>query len=209
MPSLFEMAQALEARGHDHGNAMEAALVQMEIAAEQNVPVEVPETIAADAALVRAALENGGKVEVTVRSKKTGDHVYVTLTCKKGKPGGGFVSRATAAGRIGLAEATIVDASDPNKEWPENRIGTYSVKRQHMNVNAMSDPKRGWAATKILAWVRGEFDMLAVADVFVATRCCRCGRKLKHPESVSALVGPECRNKANQGQHAAYVGTVA
>lgn len=185
------------------GSLME--MVQMFETAEQPVPDVVP----ADAALVRSALENGGKVEVTVRSKKTGDHVYVTLTCKKGKPGGGFLSRATAAGRVGLGEATIVDATDPNREFPDNRIGTYSVARKHMNVKLGSDIHRGWAATKIMAWVRGEFALTDVADVFIATRCCRCGRKLTHPESVAALVGPECRNKANAGQHAAYAGAVA
>lgn len=218
MGALTDMAAMFE----DHGNAAECAMVKAEMDAEYETLVQaealvvpdddtvIPTEVPADLAKVMGALTNGGRAEITVRSKKSGEHVYVTLTCKQRKPDGkGFVSRATAAGRVGIQDAHIVDCTDPNREFPDNRIGTYATKSGKFNPRAEADPKRVWAADFLLRWVRGEIDITGCADIFIATRCCRCGRKLTHPESVVGLIGPECRNHANEGKHAAYAGAVA
>lgn len=171
-------------------------------------PRAIPETVAATAARVRAALEDGGRVELTVRSKQSGAHVYVTLTCKKRKPGGGYFARNTEQGRVGLADADRVEVRDTNLDWPNDRVGAYLPAKGRFYGDQGVDAARLWAGRNVFAWALGDHDLAGLADVFIATRCCRCGHKLKHPESVERLIGPECASKILKGQHAKYAAPV-
>jgi hypothetical protein len=168
--------------------------------------VQVPEKVQVSADALRQALEDGGRAEVTVRSKKTGAHVYVTLSCKKRKPDGpGYLSRGTKAGRVGLADADKIDAADPDLEFPDNQIGAYGKKSDRFYPNKGVDPARVWAADHVIAWALGAFPMLdAQADVFLATKCCSCGKKLKDPVSVARGVGPECYGQVTGSKKAPH-----
>lgn len=175
---------------------------------EGATPEALPETIAATPERVRAALEDGGKVELTVRSKATGEHVYVTLIARKRKPGGGYYARNTEAGRVGLGEADRVEVRDTNLDWPECRVGAYLPAKGRFYGDDGVDPARLWAGRNVFAWALGGHDLSALADVFVATRCARCSRKLKHPESVERMIGPECASKILKGKQASYAKNV-
>jgi hypothetical protein len=167
---------------------------------------EIPESIQADAARVLRALEDGGRAEITLRSKKTGAHVYLLLSCKKRRPEGkGYLPRNTAAGRVGYREADKVDAVDPDLEYPENRVGAYGKVSDRFYPEKGADAARVWAADHVISWALGAYPALdAQADVFLHTRCSSCGIKLKDPISITRGLGPECHGKATGSKKAAH-----
>lgn len=166
--------------------------------------IEIPDTVLCSAERLAQALTDGGRAEVTVRSKRTGAHVKLTLACKKRKPEGqrGYLSRATVAGRIGLADAHKIDITDPDLEWPEAKVGAFStVSGRYFNDGG--DQARAWTAEYVCRWMRGDYPaMEEQAEILLSTRCCRCGRQLTHPESIAALLGPECAQKTREGRPA-------
>ena len=52
-----------------------------------------------------------------------------------------------------------------------------------------------WVTTAVLADQGGLRDNLPNCEFIPSGRCCRCARLLTTPESVSAGIGPECREK--------------
>lgn len=152
----------------------------------------IPTEVAADAAMVRSALEDGGRAEVTVRSRATGKHVTLVFAAKKARPSGkGYLPRNTTEGRVGILDADRIDVTDAHAEFPENRVGGYVLKTGRFYADT-DEAARRWAAEKVLAWALGDFDLDAKAEVFLATRCCVCAHKLTDPESVERMMGPDC-----------------
>lgn len=157
--------------------------------------IEIPQEVLASAEDLRRMLDDGGRVDVTVRSKRTGAHVKVALSCKKRRPEGerGYVSRATVAGRVGYPAADKIDVLDPDLEWPESKIGAWGKRSHRFYTEDGADTARVWTAEHVILFALGEFPALAEqAEVLVSTRCICCGRKLTDPVSVSRMVGPEC-----------------
>jgi len=153
-----------------------------------NSALLIPDQILASANEVANRLEIGGFAEVTVRSLNTGDHVTLTFSCKKRGQDGRLVSRATKEGRVGLHDSDIVYIDDHLREM----VGSFNPKTNELRINKDADKARAWAATKLLDWTQGTYDLEAVAETFLATRCSRCARKLTDPISVERGLGPEC-----------------
>lgn len=142
---------------------------------------------------LKEQLEAGGRAMITVRSRKTGQHVSLRLAAKKKKPGGrGYVSRGSSEGRVGTKEADAIFADDPTLVWPEGKVGIFDLRTGEWKTDRKGDPARLWAAEKALLWALGSFDLDEHAEVFIEQRCSFCGHALRDPVSIQRGIGPEC-----------------
>lgn len=188
--------------------AAEAAAATADfIARSRAAREEVPKEVAASRERVRELLEEGGRVLCTVRARESGRHVTVLLVAKKRGADRRYVSRAKIAGRVGIRDASTVFAEDPDREWPDCHLGALYLDTGEWKDSRGAEPTRAWAARAVLRWALGSFDLADQAEVFVATTCCFCGKRLTDPESVERGVGPECfrkrtRSKAAERTHA-------
>lgn len=158
-----------------------------------SLETEVPEEVPADAARVKELMEEGGRVLCSVRARESGRHVTVLLTAKARDPAGGYVSRAKIAGRVGIGEAHTVFADDPDETWPDNKLGSFDLQSGEWRPDRDAEQNRLWASFALLRWALiGNLDLLKIAEVFVATTCCYCGKRLTDPVSVERGIGPEC-----------------
>lgn len=155
---------------------------------------------AAPHARVHEALVEGGYMVASVRSKKSGQHVSLVLAAKAARDGGGYVSRSTKAGRVGLDGAAVVYFDRPDGEY----VGKLDLLTGEFRfARAASDAER-WTAQKLVAYAKGNYPALdTLADVFLARQCSVCHRRLEHPESIAAGIGPECAGRRNRGRHVA------
>jgi hypothetical protein len=164
--------------------------------------IEVPEQITATGPVLRKALVEGGYATVTVRSA-SGAHVTVDLIVRKKKDGGGWVSRATKAGRVGFQDGDAIEARHPHLDYPDNYVGRFYKDTGEWKAGKGADGKRVWVAEKIIsAALSGVLDF-ASSEVFISTKCTSCGRKLTHPESIETLMGEECGGYKHSGKAAA------
>lgn len=139
---------------------------------------------------VRHALEHG-RALVTVRSFKTGKHVTILFTGRKAKPGGGYVSRATSEGRVGLGTgADVIEVRDTLADYPDNYVGRLYTDSAEWRAGKAANGARVYAAEKVLAYALGQAAL--ASDIFLATQCGRCGKQLTDPVSVERGLGPEC-----------------
>lgn len=147
----------------------------------------------ASAERLKSALETGGRALVTVRSKKTGQHVSLRLAAKKKRPGGrGYVSRGTSEGRVGTKEADAIFVDDPTLTWPEGKVGIFYLRTGEWRPTKKGDPARVWSAEKAIFWALSSFDLEAHAEIFIELRCSFCGHALRDPVSIERGIGPEC-----------------
>lgn len=154
---------------------------------------------------VRTALMDGGRATVTARSLETGEHVTVTLVCRKKKPGGkGWVSRGTLAGRVAFEDADCAEARDPRREYPDNYVGRFYKDTGEWRPGRDADPAREWLARKLIAYAFGTYRLNEVADVFLRAECCMCGRPLEDPQSIERGIGPECFGRSTKSKKAAH-----
>lgn len=169
-------------------------------------PEQVPEFVLATADAIREALMSGGRAVVSVRSKKSGEHVTLTFACKARKSGGqGWLSRATGAGRVGFEAADCVEVRDDALEYPDNYVGRfYTGANASWRAGKGADPKRAWTGEKVIAFALGGYPLDHQADVYLATRCCFCGKRLTDPVSVERGVGPECYGKHTGSKMASH-----
>lgn len=156
---------------------------------------EVPAEVLAGPEQVLRAL-TGGYALVTVRSKETGRHVTLKFTGRVKGEDGRWISRASNAGRVGLLDGDVVEVRDPDLEYEESYVGRRYRDSGEVRVPRNVDPARGWTARALFEFALGERPSLAdQADVYLATQCCRCGRRLTDPVSVERGIGPECYGK--------------
>lgn len=160
------------------------------------------EGVPADRSRVRLGLEDGGRLVATVRSRKSKKHVTVRLVAKQLAEGGGYVSRATLAGRVGMADADAVFVEDPGLAWDENMLGTFLPATGEWKPARGADPARVWAGYAVLRYALGVLDLEEQAEVFVACECTFCGRRLEDPESITRGVGPECFGRSTRSRPA-------
>lgn len=164
----------------------------------------IPDQVAADGELVRRLLEEGGRVRASVRSRATGRHVNVLLIAKRKGADGKFVSRATQEGRVGIGNAVVVFAEDPDRPWPDNRLGSFWLDTGEWKPAPGGDPARQWAAFALLRYGLSDFALDEQAEVFVATQCSRCGKQLTDPVSVERGQGPECAKQPTRSRTAGH-----
>lgn len=212
--TLMELAAMIEGETEeDRMHAMEVAGDRAQTIAEETAKAEwkasvetaeVPEYVPTTADGIREALTHGGRAVVTVRSKKSGQHVTIVLTCRAQKEGGGYVSRATRAGRVGIDEAYCVEVRDPDVEYPDNYVGRLYTNDRAWRSGKDADRLRAWTAEKVIAFALGGYPLDAQADVFIATSCSYCGKRLTDPVSVERGIGPECAGRATGSRMAAH-----
>jgi hypothetical protein len=148
----------------------------------------IPDQILATPEAFGKRLTAGGYAEVTVKSLNTGHHVTLVFSCKKRGSDGKLISRATKEGRVGITDSDIVYIDDHER----NMVASLNPRTGELRPAQDASKARMWAATKLLAWSKGSYDLDAVAETVVATRCSRCARKLTDPVSVERGLGPEC-----------------
>lgn len=194
--------------------AQEAAAYEAEMAEEkalgigETIPPAPVEPVAevdeehgvlATPARLRRALDDGGRAEVTLRSHQTGKHVTVVLICRKKKSDGkGWIPRTTSDGRVGFAAADCIEARDPQLEYPENYVGRFYKDTGEFKAGKDADGARVFTAEKLISSALSGQPLKS--DVFIATTCCACGKKLTDPESIEDGIGPECKGKATKSQ---------
>jgi hypothetical protein len=152
---------------------------------------------------VRQALEDGGRVRVTVTSKSTGRHLTVRLACKRKGEDGRWVSRARIEGRVGLADADAVFADGGDQVFG-GWVATYYPERDQWYVPTDGEAPVGyeWSARQVIAWVLGTGDLESQADIAVASECSYCGKGLTDPQSIERGIGPECYGRHTTSRHA-------
>lgn len=155
------------------------------------------DTIRADAERVRTALYEGGRIVVTVRSKATGAHVTLAMNAKAEKDGR-LMSRRTREGRVGLNEADVLFVDTPEGDY----VGRLNVSTGNVSFGRAASAPDRWTTEKVLAYAAGQFDLDAVAEVFLAAQCTICGKRLTDPESIERHVGPECHGRQTASRRA-------
>lgn len=143
---------------------------------------------------LRRALQEGGRATVTVRSAKTKRHVTVDLVCRARGENGRFVSRATIAGRVGLADAHVIEARDPLREGRDSYVGSFYRSGSRWRASADADAARVWTADRVITAVLTGVPL--VHEMLVADTCSACGKPLTDPVSIEAGMGPDCRGRA-------------
>lgn len=157
----------------------------------------------ADSTRVKKALEDGGRAMVTVRSKKTGEHVSLKLAAKKRKPGSRrFLSRGSSEGRVGIKEADAIFVDDPSLMYPEGKVGVFYLDTGEWRPVRKGDPARIWSAEKVLLWALGSYNLEKYAEVFIELRCSFCGHALRDPVSIERGIGPECYGRHTRSKSA-------
>lgn len=159
------------------------------------VKERIPEEVAATGEMIAAALLEGGRAQITVRSLKTGEHIKLSFACKKKGADGRYISRASQAGRVGYLDADKIDVTDPDLDWPETKVGAHVRGTQRFYADTR-DAARAWTARALLEYAFENGNLGEKAEIMLATRCCYCGRKLQDPISIARGVGPECFGKA-------------
>lgn len=157
------------------------------------------EQVLIDAPRLREVMALGGRAEITVRSLKSDQHVRVTLAAKKRGEDGRFISRAKSAGRVGTEDADVIFANDPARDFMSSGLAKLcrTGKFAGRIFKDTQDANRAWTAQMLLQAVTGEReDFPESAEVFLASKCCACGKTLSDPESIIRGIGPECRGKS-------------
>ena len=133
-------------------------------------------TIQPSAAL---ALMQAGKAIITLESQKTGVHFTYKIRESQNKPGWYFCS--------------VLTGPDNGRDY------TYFGSMVDQRFIKTRGSKISEEAKSVKAFVY-TLDNLALGrtpsvNIYHEGRCCRCGRTLTTPESVSLGIGPECRTR--------------
>jgi len=192
----------VSARADQLAAEMEAASAATVAGWRDEREYEPPTQRPADAELFRMLLEEGGRVTASVRSRASGEHVTVTLAAKRKGDDGRYVSRAKIEGRVGIRDAHAVFADDPDRDWPDNKLGAFYVGDGEWRAADGAERNRAWAAFALLRWALGGLALEEMAEVFIETTCCVCGKRLTDPESVERGIGPECNRRRTRSKAA-------
>lgn len=164
--------------------------------------MDLEQNLLIDADRLREVMALGGRAEITVRSRNTGKHVRVVLTAKQLKANGGYVSRATIRGRVGIEDADTVFANDPTLDFHEGGLAALYRRGRYAGriFTNTKDEARAWTARMLLEVARGNGVFPDACEVFLATKCAMCGHSLTDPESITRGIGPECYGRATESQ---------
>ena len=134
-----------------------------------------------------------GKAEITIKSKKSGEHITFKITApSKITPLGGRVTDHDATIRF----VNIMRGSEQFlyagvlTEHGIEPTGKSKVLPRHKAFQGVA-----WFIRQVAKG--GSLDAVEVAH---AGKCMRCGRKLTHPQSIESGFGPECAGRSNVGE---------
>lgn len=123
-----------------------------------------------------------GRAEMTLRNPATGQHVKVKFRQKKdrltGKPGDCYFVYVALLndGKFGYEYAGA---------YFKNSRG-FKLSAEHAEGSRMA------AVARFLIDSISNTARLETLTIDNANRCCSCGRKLTHPDSIHTWLGPEC-----------------
>jgi hypothetical protein len=125
-----------------------------------------------------------GKATFTVKSKKTGKHFTYKLSAPK-------VKNPTKEVHF----VNLLTGSDNENNY--SFFGTIFDKAvyKHGRKTRITPEAPGVVA---FTWLLRNLQNGTVNDqveIYHEGKCCRCGRKLTHPESIETGVGPECASR--------------
>lgn len=160
--------------------------------------MDFPSHLSLDLTKRAGRMLNAGNVVVTVKSKKTGEHITVKLASRFKNDSG----RGKKWQPAGPDKATHIFASVRNADragW-DDKIGTYYPNTGRFFEDHNTEAARVWAAAAALQWLCGNADETH-AEYFESNECGRCGRMLTDPVSIERGIGPECYGKMTGSQH--------
>lgn len=160
--------------------------------------MEFPTSLNLTGATRAQRMIEAGNVVVTVKSKRTGDHITVKLACRLKNDSG----RGKKWQPVGPDEATHIFASVRNADaagW-DDKIGTYYPRNGRFYEDRNADPARVWAAAAVLQWLNGNASE-ENTEFYESNECGRCGRQLTDPVSIERGIGPECLGKLTGSHH--------
>lgn len=126
----------------------------------------------------------GGKATFTLKSLQSGHHITYKVQESDNKKGFFFISVLT--GPDNWSNYSYLGTIHTHGTRLEYRYGTKS----RIGSNA--------ASAKAAAWFFGNLNAGHLApscEFYHEDKCCRCGRKLTTPDSVTNGIGPECMKK--------------
>ena len=133
-----------------------------------------------------------GRVTVTFRSERTGEHITILAKARK-KDENDKWSRGP------LDEALVVFFEVPNQEGWNDKVGK-ATRRAGFTPDRLADRARVFCAERLLDYVAGR-PMPAGLEAFEESRCGCCGRALTDPVSIERGIGPECYGKQTGSTH--------
>lgn len=122
-----------------------------------------------------------GKAIFTVKSTKTGKH----FTYKVSEP-------KTPKGNKQVHFISLLTGSDNESDY--QYFATIFDKKAYMHGrrSRIGADAPGVVAFKYTLEHLLQGDLDTRVQIFHEGRCCKCGRKLTHPESIESGIGPEC-----------------
>ncbi len=130
-----------------------------------------------------------GKATFTVRSKETGKHFTYKLSTPKNQD----VRRP-------VHFVNLLTGSDNESNYTFFASIFDKQVYKHGRKSRISPDAEGVVA---FTWLVRNLQQGTVKDrveIFHEGKCCRCGRKLTHPDSIESGIGPECGGRMQQAR---------
>lgn len=135
-----------------------------------------------------------GRVTATMRSKKSGEHITLTLKCS--------VKKDERWQQVPFAEASHVYISQGQGSWGSPKVGTYYPNSGLLYLNRGFDTPAWEYAVKqtLYAAVTGVLDT-DLHEIREANYCGKCGKELTDPVSIERGIGPTCYGDTTGSVH--------
>jgi hypothetical protein len=128
----------------------------------------------------------GGNATFTITSGRTAKHFTFKAKGIKDNPTGPIFVK-------------VLNGPDNSWDGDWSFLGSLFADTEGKRIFHLVAGRKGNAnapSFKALSWLLGNLDRdVFPADVVIQHEgsCCRCGRKLTHPDSITSGVGPECK----------------
>lgn len=153
--------------------------------------LSIPTNLTPDLSRRAGRMLAAGRLTATVTSKRTGQHITVSIKCCRNAPDAPYGQKWPTTSP---AEATHVFL----EAGKHDKIGVIYPQRDRYSLYTGYDPAREYAAAMVLRYACGEhFE----SEIVEADQCGCCGRKLTDPESIARGIGPECYGKQTEAEH--------
>jgi hypothetical protein len=122
-----------------------------------------------------------GKATLTLRNPKRGTHIRVRMNNKKDRSG--------QPSSCYFLKVSLLGDGDAGYKY----AGAYFSDTHRFKAAMELEEDASLAA--VVSLILRAIDtpqILSSAEIMHEGKCCRCGRKLTHPESIETGLGPEC-----------------
>lgn len=133
----------------------------------------------------------GGRLTASMRSKRSGEHVTLTLHA---------MAKKDKWNHVPFAEATHVFIKMGHGEYGSGKIGTYYPKTGKLYLDTQDAAWR-YAAIHTLGAAHHGMQDTDKHEVFEESLCGVCGRELTDPVSIERGIGPTCLGAMTGSKH--------